>query len=123
MALRTKAFYKTRQVKAYIEEQPLDLVLVRKIRVPTPGGTGYRETDATLAPQRVRLNDVPSARQATRQSSAGQVTRIDGELIGMPDLDVQAGDTFTTDEGKWLVVHVGTNQSVRTVVDVEFLGR
>lgn len=122
MARFTKDHYKTRQVLAYIGELPSTITLVRKIRTPTPGGTGYRETDAPLAPQNVRLDAVPSSRQATRQSPAGQVLRVDTQIIGPPDLDVQTGDTFDHEGGSYQVIHVEVARQVRTVADAQYLG-
>jgi len=123
MARFTKFHYKRLQVLAYIAEMPAVVTLSRKIRTPTPGGTGYKETPADLAPQRVRLDPVPSTRQANRQTPAGDVVRVDTQMIGAIDLDVETGDTFTTAEGKWQVVFVEVNRDIRTVADVHYLGR
>lgn len=122
MALRTPTYWKRRQLAAYIGDSPSTIVLSRKIRTPTPGGTGYVETPTNLPPQIFRINDIGSRQQPTVTTQGGQVIKVDADMIGDFDADVQIGDTFTTTRGKWQVVFVGIKNDVRTACSVRFLG-
>lgn len=122
MAGKTKLFYKRRQLDAYIAESPTTIVLSRKVRTPTPGGTGYKETPTNLPPQVFRLNDIGSRQQPTVTTQGGAVANVDADMICPYDADVQIGDTFTTSRGKWQVLFVGVKTDVRIACSVKFLG-
>lgn len=122
MPRRDATYYRRRQAEAYIGFDSTEVVLSRKIRTSTPGGTGYVETSVDLPPQVFRLNDIGSRQQPTRNTQGGQVANVDVDMIGSHDADVQVGDTFTTDRGQWRVVFVGIDSDVRTVCSVKYLG-
>jgi hypothetical protein len=119
----TRDDLRRKQMDKFRSTRGVDLALVRKIRTATPGGTGYVETDVTLPPQQFRWAPISSRAQPAVTTTAGQISAVTVQLVGEPDADVQVGDTLTTPEGLWRVVHIDPVRDIRTLADLKYLGK
>lgn len=81
------------QTEQFIEQNPIDLVLVRHAKVPDGAG-GTRSVDTTLEPQRVRIVGQRTAVSVERRTVSGVVVSPEQVVVGEWDLDIQRGDTF-----------------------------
>lgn len=96
-----------RNTRAFIEVDPVDVVLTRFSRVPNGAG-GYRLSGPVeRASQRFRLvlqaNRGDTGERLLLDGTANQVTH---DLIGMPDADIAPGDKFVYDSRSYEVVEV-----------------
>lgn len=95
----------TEQTKEFIDENPTDLATVRNTRTPDGSG-GYTTSPTDVPAQRVRLVNQARGVSTERRSASGAVVTPDIVVVGMPDLDMQRGDTFTHEGVKMEVVWV-----------------
>jgi hypothetical protein len=123
MSRFTEEDYRRRLVDAFIGRRPVQLVISRKVRTATPGGTGYVETPTDLPTQTFRWLPVASGRQPRTVTAGGQVTNMPVQLEGSSDADVQVGDTITTPDGKYRVEHIDPVKDVRVLADLVYLGK
>lgn len=81
--------------KAFIEADPLEIILYRQQRVRTDSG-GFKDTHVPVAAQRFRL--VPVDRMADQitelKTSVGRVVKTPFHLLGEHDADMERWDMF-----------------------------
>lgn len=103
------------QTKAFIGYAPDSLVLSRPSKTPDGVGGFITGTPVELAAQRVRVVGLRSA--VTRVLPEGRTVQIAYAVIGMPDLDVQLGDTFPMDNEVVEIVNIIRKPSWRVVAE------
>jgi hypothetical protein len=119
----SEEYYRRRLVDYVIQRRPVELVISRKIRTATPGGTGYVETPTDLPVQQFRWVPIATGRQPRTVTTGGQVTSMPVQLEGSSDADLQIGDTITTPDGKYRVEHIDPIKDVRVLADLVYLGK
>lgn len=111
-----------RQTQAFIDENPMDIVVHRRHKVDTPSGGWTWEADADLASQTVRkvgkFVSSASSDGIARTTSDGKVVVPSSVVIGLPDWDVQIGDTFDIDGVEHEVVWISTLPVWRKAAEV-----
>lgn len=111
-----------KQTEAFINEAPVDIVIHRRSKEDTPSG-GWRWVDEPdLAPQTVRkvgsYISGATSREVSRTTTDGKVVVPTNIVIGLPDWDVQIGDTFDIDGNSHEVVWISTLPPWRKAAEV-----
>jgi hypothetical protein len=95
----------SRITAAFIEQDPVDLVLRRKQWVSD--GAGGRKpatpSEVSLDPQRVHLE---VQKRAAIRIIDGVEVRVDLHVVGMPDLDVALFDSFDRNGYEYEVINI-----------------
>jgi hypothetical protein len=104
------------QTLAYISREPSDVSLSRSILVDDGAGGEVPTGPVILRPQKVRLVGLRAPRRIT--TADGRTVEITNLAIGMPDLDVQIGDTFDLEYTTWEVVGVSDRPRWRKTAEV-----
>lgn len=115
---RVELIVRRRLLKAFIDAQPVDITLVRRVRVETPAGGWTLEEPAEVPPQRFRL--VPFKRRLTHQTEDnqdGSFPRLPYVLVGNWNADVQREDEFDMNGHRYRVVDLEPNSHDRTQND------
>ena len=95
------------QTRAFIDANPVDLVLRRKVDTPDGvGGTLKSAPALDLYTQTVRV--VGQRRPLTRITSDGRQVEVDKSVVGTVDFDVEIGDEFT---------HLGNDYEIINIQD------
>lgn len=109
--------------KEFIEDNPDDVVLMRRTKTTTAAGGFKWSASSPLAPQRGRL--VMSSNRGDkieRTLPDGKVVLVQGTLIFLPGANVQVGDLLDIPEPdgvhSWIVVSVSTTPPWRTHVEL-----
>ena len=107
--------------EAWVASDPISVVLSRLVKLPTTSG-GYTTTLQSLDAQSFRMD-------RSSQQSLSMVTTPDGtqvplrfRLVGDPNADVEAGDTFELDGAKYEITFVARETFRRSVAEVEYRG-
>jgi hypothetical protein len=109
-----------RQIRAFIDRKPFEVVLSRESRIDDGAGGSIPDSPTELLPQEVRIVGVPRPRTVVTQD--GREVQIDKAIIGLPDLDVQLGDTAPLSDGNYEVVDIDRNLDYRVVAGVTSRG-
>lgn len=93
--------YHLRLTEAFINERPVDVILMRPVVVEDFSGGYVSSGSSPLPSQTVRKVASPFVRDAAaRVITDGDQNRPSFTLIGMPDVDILKDDTFEID-GVW----------------------
>jgi len=95
-----------RSTQEFIDENPVDLVLVRVARVKSSAGGWVDGATTQIDPQRVRLVAQTGSDRLTQD---GNLVVPRYTLVGMPDVNVQERDTFTFEDIDYRVGSVSTS--------------
>jgi hypothetical protein len=120
---RVETLVQRRQTTAYLNAEPRDVVLLRSDLQDDGAGGKIESQPVPLAPQVFRL--VPFKRRLTHTQSTiteGTVTVSSYALVGRWDADVQKGDEFVLDGGRYRVESVEPGRDYRTLADVTYRG-
>lgn len=119
----TELIFRRRNVKAFIEADPVDVSFVRVSRVRTPAGGWTEATLPPLPPQRARI--VPAKRRYGGQqvnTEAGQVDLYPYQLLGFHDMDIAEDDTFSVNGQDYQVKTIEADREERTVAAINYYG-
>lgn len=109
-----------RNTRAFIDADPVAVVLKRPTVEETPAGGRRRGPLRDLPPQRVRL--VPLSGNVWDRSkqkvNSGNLPDVTHQLIGMPKLDIQKDDVFSLGADDWVVTHVSPERTERTSANI-----
>lgn len=115
---RVELLMRQRNVVEFREADEVEVVLKRREKIPSAGGWKWGP-EASLAPQRVRI--VPAKRRysdETVNTEQGAIPTWPYIILGAPDMDIKAGDTFTWDGDLYTVKSVETDREERTMAAV-----
>jgi hypothetical protein len=125
MSPLTEAQWHTRQIKAFINAEPIDVELHRVRTDQTAAGGVTRRPEHVLAPQRFRLT--PFKRRLVNDwglSLQGQeVKTADWVMHGAPDADVKVDDYFQYRNHEYVVIWVNDHNMYRTAAGLRVRGR
>jgi len=112
-----------RQIEALILADPIDIVLIRREKIPAPGG-GWRWGPSTpLDPQQVTL--IPFKRRMTEflvNTEMGEVPDLPYVLVGRWNLDIERDDTFTYNGDQFEVKTIDIKEEIRIAAQVDYYG-
>lgn len=108
--MTTTSLIHIKQTAAFIGENPVEITITRKQKVETASGGWRWADDRDLPSQTVRkvgrLVSSQANSVAERTASDGKAVVPTCNVIGLPDWDVQVGDTFVinnvTHEVVWI---------------------
>lgn len=106
----------------FIKANPTSLVLTRHTESPSATG-GVDHVETNLLAQDFVISGGASMRPPEATTEAGNIANYTIQLIGYYDADVQDGDTFTIDGGRYQVDFVYPDRDYRTVVQAIYRGR
>lgn len=99
-----------RITEAFIEENPVDVILTERRRVATTSG-GYRwEEVGPRSPQKARLI-IPDAAGSVRHTEEGRVVLVEGILVLKRNAQVEIGDLWKRSDSVWEVFSIGRVQN------------
>jgi hypothetical protein len=101
----TEVAMRTFQTRAFIDAEPLELALVRRAFVPDGAG-GYKRGPIQNIPAQTLRMIASNTQLPLRRTVDGRDAQPLYTLLGMPDDDIQAGDTFIIDQIRYEVVFV-----------------
>lgn len=112
-----------KQTVAFINEAPMDIIIHRRHKEEVPSGGFKWVNDPDLAPQTVRklgryVSSANVGGSGSRTTTDGQVVVPNAIIIGLPDFDVQIGDTFDIDGISHEVMWVSDLPPWRRAVEV-----
>jgi len=109
-----------KQTEAFIDASPSDLVLKRKVFQDDGAGGVRLVNEPDLSPQKVRVVGLRTPRP--RITSDGKTILIEKEVVGMPNLDVEIGDTFSFMSKKYEVINVNRSPMWRILAEASSRG-
>lgn len=113
-----------RNVAAFIDADPVDVVLSRATRVRTPAGGWVEGSRTPLSSQRARIVDSVRRFANTQvNTEAGNIPTTAKVLIGLYNMDIEVGDDFTWNDAQWEVTAVKDTREERTVAAVDYYGK
>jgi hypothetical protein len=122
---RSELVMRRRNVRAFVDADPVDVVLMRpSAKVRTSAGGWVEGEPLPLPPQRGRI--VQAKRRFASplvNTEAGEVTELPYILLGFWDMDVEKGDYFDWNNARWEVKSISDDREERTVVAVEYHGK
>lgn len=122
---RIELLMRRRNVAAFIDADPVDVVFSRSTKIRTPAG-GWVEGPRTPlpSPQRVRIIDSVRRFADTQvNTEAGNITLTAKVLIGFHDMDIKVGDDFTWNNAQWEVKAIKDDREERTVAAIDYYGK
>jgi hypothetical protein len=122
IANRVELLLKRRQLRAYIQAEPISVVFHRREKIRVSGGWKWGP-EQILLPQEARL--VPAKRRygdATTNTEAGQVANWPYILVGYYDMDVQPKDWFEHQGDKYEVQSIEQDRDEKTNAFVDYFG-
>jgi hypothetical protein len=125
---RVETLMGRRQIARMIEDDPITVVLYRRVRETVPGG-GWRFKGSgvgdPLRAQRMRL--IPFKRRITQQlvsTELGELTDLPYILLGYHDADIQRGDYFRYNGDEFEVRGIDIAEpEIKTVCEVDYYGK
>lgn len=97
-------------------ERKLSYIIFKRPTMVDDGAGGFRPGDPTeVSAQKVRIAGQP--RQLTTVTPDGRQVRVDLDLVGMTDLDVQIGDHFVVDNWEYEVLNIQDQPRWRVIVE------
>lgn len=112
-----------RQIKAIIEEDPVDLIFRRAPLVRQADNSYAEGPEVSLEPQRVTL--IPFKRRMTEflvNTELGNVPDLPYVMVGEHDLNVRRGDRFTFQGDEFEVQTLDIKKEVRVAAHVDYFG-
>lgn len=110
---------RVKQTLAFIAAEPTLLPMTRRPWIPDGSGGMKRGPATPVAAQQVRL--VAANQQLpVRRTADGRDVQPNYTMIGMPDLNVQAGDTFLIDGTRYEVIFIQPNRTEATRAEVGY---
>lgn len=103
------------QTERFIDYAPTSLVFSREVHQPDGAGGVLVAQTSSLPHQRVRV--VGQVRPPTRVTAEGRQIQADKAVVGMPDLDVEIGDTFDHAGHTYEVINVQRDPAWRVVAE------
>lgn len=108
--MTTKEDLNRKLTTAFINENPVSIVLNRKVKTATADGGWSLGSAAPLSPQIfTKIINGPVARQVTRED--GSVVIPTHALVGQVDADIQRDDTYNLDGKTYLVIQISKSRN------------
>jgi len=122
---RSELVMRRRNVRAFIDADPSDVLLHRITRVATDAGS-WTETDPLplSSLQRVRIMD--AKRRYTDphvNTEAGAIPLSPYIMIGSSTMDIQVDDSFTWLGDHFKVTSIHPDREERTVASIDYFGK
>lgn len=92
--------------QAFIDDHPIDVVLVRTPQVSSGAGGWVDGAPQYLPPQRMRLVAQSQLQSSSQTRAEGDVSVPRWTLVAMPDADLERGDTFLDGDASYRVIRV-----------------
>lgn len=102
------AYASSKSTEAFIDENPIDIVLKRSVRTKTSAGGWVMSAPMELLPQRVRLVSMQAYLVDRRLGPEGDVTVPRFTVIGLPTVDMKRNDTFEYEGDTYRINRVNT---------------
>lgn len=108
-----------RQIRAFVDQEPLQVVIQRRAQIETPGGGKRLQNLAPLPAQRARLVPAGSIHAETALTDEGSVERADYVLVfDRPNADVQKKDELVANGQRYEVVSVDLTHAHKSLAGV-----
>jgi len=121
---RIELLMRRRNVTAFIDADPVDVVFSRATRVRTPAGGWVEGPRTPLSSQRARIIDSVRRFADTQvNTEAGNIPITAKILIGLYNMDIEVGDDFTLDGAQWEVTAVKDSREERTIAAIDYYGK
>lgn len=95
--------------QAFIDDNPIDVELVRTPRIRSTAGGWVNGTPVTLEPQTMRLVAQNQHQGGSHISGEGDVEVVRYILVAMPDVEMSRGDTFVHNDLTYRIRSVSTS--------------
>lgn len=112
-----------RQIAALINADPVSITLMRREKLPTPGGGWRWGPETPLPPQTVTL--VPFKRRMTEfliNTELGDIPDLPYTIVGPPTLNIMKDDIFTWEGDQFIVQELDIKVEVRVAAHVDYFG-
>lgn len=121
----TELLMRRRNVRAFINADPVDVVIHRRgapVRTPA-GGLVASGTRTPLAPQRVRIvQNIRRFNPGLINTEAGAINDFDFLVIAVHTTDIEENDEFQTDGKWWHVTGIHPTREESIVAMIKFRG-
>lgn len=114
----TYTYEQLRQTQQLIDGEPFELVLSRSESVATGAGGRRQGEPQDLPPQRVFFGAKTRDALPMQDNSGDRVIQY-YTVVGLPDLDIKAGDRFMNNGMELVVTFVHRNLDYEVKADVE----
>lgn len=121
MKVQTELEAKREATDHFIQDNAISIPLTRHDRTRTPSG-GYSDTERVLLAQDFRITGAPGLTGAESRVNIGEVTSYGVQIVGYWDADIQDGDTFILNGGRYKITFVYPERSYRTIADAIYQG-
>lgn len=121
MKVQTELETKREATNYFIQDNPITIPLTRNDRVRTPTG-GYKDEERTLVGQDFRIVGSAGLNQPEAQTNVGTVANYGIQIVGYWDADVEDGDEFTINGGRYKVTFVYPDRAYRTIAQANYQG-
>lgn len=119
MVSTVEAQMRQAQTQALIDAEGISLSLTRQPWVSDGAGGWRRGARTSVAAQKVRLISANTQLPVRRTMDGREVSPL-YTMVGMPDLNVQAGDSFIIDSVRYEVVFVQPSRVDATRAEVAY---
>lgn len=120
---RVELVMQKRQTRAMIDADPSEVRFVRTKRTQSQVDGSWIDDPITLDPQRITWLYAYIGRRGRQNEPYNESMRAvpyeKDTILGMPDLDVERGDTFTLDGIEYRVSFVYNNREYEKTANVE----